>query len=405
MKYGIIVATLAVAISASVVALEYKNVASSDFGRFLGSILFVDSSTTASLKLQHSRAQQGGQEKVNILIVPGHDDDWSGTAFKGMREADLNLQLGEALARFFKKEKNIAVVITRDQNGYRKEFSDYFVKERQKITAYRNAQRKLMQNAIDKNLVTHYVEVSHNAAIDEVGIRLYGINKWANEHNTHITLHIHFNDYSGRKYNTPGKYTGFVIYIPEKQLSNSKGSVALAQSVFARLSNGISVSSFPLEKKGIVEDQELIATGSNNSLDPAALLIEYGYIYEPQLINQELRDAFITEAAFQTYLAIKDFFGEKVSDKYQTTLLPYVWNKDYQKDDRSKDIMSMQMALLKEGTYPPGGMTTNECPISGIFGECTKKALIAFQENNNILPASGYFGETTQAKLNELYGQ
>ena len=42
---------------------------------------------------------------------------------------------------------------------------------------------------------------------------------------------------------------------------------------------------FPGE--GVVEDQELIAIGSFNTLNPIGLLIEYGYIYESQFYNKK----------------------------------------------------------------------------------------------------------------------
>ena len=150
----------------------------------------------------------------------------------------------------------------------------------------------------------------HNDAPKDVALRLFGINKWANEHKVDIIIHIHFNDSGPRRAGAPGEYNGFTIYTPERQYSNSQASMDIAKRVFKRLSKMFSVSNLPGEDAGVVEDQELIAIGSSNTVDAASLLVEYGYIYEPQFRVPAVRVMVLRELAFQTYLGLADFFGE-----------------------------------------------------------------------------------------------
>ena len=52
-----------------------------------------------------------------------------------------------------------------------------------------------------------------------------------------LVIHIHFNDYPNRKLNRVGEYSGFSIYIPEKQLPNYEKSFEIVNSVFSQLKN------------------------------------------------------------------------------------------------------------------------------------------------------------------------
>jgi len=129
----------------------------------------------------------------------------------------------------------------------------------------------------------------------------------ANENKIDIVIHIHFNDYPRRNQKQAGRYSGFAIYVPEPQFSNGRASKALADSVSSQLKKNFPVSNMPLEKSGVVEDQNLIATGANNSLDSAVLFIEYGYIYESQFVNPQTQLSAIKELTFQTHQGIKNF--------------------------------------------------------------------------------------------------
>ena len=260
-----------------------------------------------------------------------------------------------------------------------------------------------MKALVNVGLIDATSGVEHNSAPSDVALMLYGINVWANNQGFDIILHIHFNDHDGRASDRPGKYSGFTLYTPEKQFSNSEGSNELAKKIFARLSTYFAVSNLPGESVGITEDQDLIAIGAFNTLDPASVLIEYGYIYESQFIDKEVRPLAIREIAFQTYSGIKDFF-ESGDVPNKKSALEYIgWNKNFGKGDFSDhDVFSLQMFLSREGIYPPPGFSKNDCPISGSFGHCTEKSVIIFQKKHDISPASGFVGPKTRYVLNSL---
>ena len=123
-----------------------------------------------------------------------------------------------------------------------------------------------------------------------------------------IVLHLHFNDYPGRAYDLPGKYSGFAIYIPDDQLPNYRASSEIAQSIRQELKKNQTESNFLKEKDIIIEDQQLIAVGSNASRDGVSILLEYGYIYEPEFANKAERTRALQQLAKQTYAGVKNFF-------------------------------------------------------------------------------------------------
>lgn len=355
---------------------------------------------------------------LNILIVPGHDNISVGAEFQGLKEADLNAEVANDLFDLLQKDRKFNVFVTRNKNGdYNDWFSAYLENQKSAISVFRDYSRKIMTYAVNKGLVKKYrPKVYHNPASDDASLKLYGVNKWANQNDADIVIHIHFNDYPTRKYNLPGKYSGFAIYVPENQLPNSRASVELAKSIKNRLEKYFPKSNFPGEAATIVEDQQLVAVGSSGSLDAAALLVEYGYIYESQFINSQLRPLVMKELALQTYLGIRNYFEpmqSAVYGVYNTTLLPYHWAQNLDKGMRgSEDVMHLQAALLKEGFYPSLGKNLSDCPINGNFGDCTFDAVCAFQEKykDEILSplklnkCTGSVGPTTCADLNRLYG-
>lgn len=240
-----------------------------------------------------------------------------------------------------------------------------------------------MCSEINSGNVSVYKGVPHISVTQDGLIKLYGINKWADENKVDLVVHIHFNDYGSRPQNQPGDFTGFAVYVPEKQYSNSQASVAIARYIFNRLGAYEAPSNQPKESAGIVPEQDLIAIGSNNSLDPPGMLIEYDYIYEPQFLYPGTRKKELKELAFQTYSGIKDFFSGATSTGkiYETTLLPHKWNFDLGNGTiGSVDVLSLQAALSKGGVYPPSGFSKNECPITGVFKSCTSEAVKKFQQ-------------------------
>lgn len=141
--------------------------------------------------------------------------------------------------------------------------------------------------------------------------------------------------------------------------------------------------------------------GAYNTLDSAGLLIEYGYVYEPQFTNSNTRKDVLQEMAWQTYLSILDYF-DKSSEK-ENVILPYEWNSNLRKGiNNDEGVLALQFLLAKKGFYPPSGSNLNICPISGSFGNCTLQAVKDFQKEYNISPASGFVGELTREQLNEL---
>lgn len=342
-------------------------------------------------------------QPIKILIVPGHDNHSKGTHFDGFDEVEFNRIVADYLYDFLKEEPAFEVMRAHENGEYTSELQEYFEEEKESIAEFRNEYKKQMDDLIKEGKVTTHSGVDHNFAASEVALRLYGINKWANEQGVDLVVHVHFNDYPGRKWNQSGKYSGFAIYVPEKQFSNARVSHQFADYIYNRLSMFWSQSDLPAEREGVIEDQELIAIGSFNTLDAASVLIEYGYIYEGRFQEPDVSDAMFKELAFQTYVGIKSFFEKGIESSFATSLIPYKWSKDVVAEGSySADILSLQAHLSLLGYYPPTGKDSTNCPLTGFLGDCTKDALQAFQEDKNILPANGFFGPKTREVLNNL---
>lgn len=378
------------------------------------SVFFKDSVTEVSLKQLYAKAEKSGHrkrgEKVKVLIVPGHDAQFSGTAFNGLKELELNLALGEKLFTLLKTEPSLDVHLSQTKSGYSPQLLAYFENNRQSIFEFIGKQKGEMENFVRAGEIQRVINVKHNPAPSEMIFRLFDMNKWANENGMDVVIHIHFNDYPGRRKDREEKYSGFSIYVPENQYSNAKGSKSVAKSIYQRLAKLYPQSNLAVEDDGVIEDQELIAIGANNTLDGASMLIEYGYIYESLFSNPDLRNTAISDLALQTFLGIMDFFGENpdklAGGEHQTDYVPYDWQEDMKTGgEADADVLSLQAALVLEGVYPPQGETKNDCPLSGYFGQCTEKSVKAFQEKHEISPAKGFVGEKTRAKLNELFGE
>jgi len=349
---------------------------------------------------------------LKILVVPGHDNEYPGAEYGGLREADLTLSTAKALVGLFKGDPHFQVFTTRNftTGRYTEEFGRYFVSEKAAIEKFRADSSKLMHSLIVNNVAEDKSTPYHGFASSEVSERLYGINKWANDHGIDIVIHLHFNNYPRANDSSPGAYNGFAMYIPEPQFPNAVASNDLARSVFKVLKNNFSVSNFPPEAQGVVADQDLIAVGSNASLDKAAFLIEYGYIYEAQFRNAAVRAKILPELAYFTFVGLTRYFestpGTDQNGRFETTLLPYEWKRPLTQGLRGDpDVLSLQTALHIEGVYPPSGKTLGQCPINGNFGPCVASALEFFQKKYNLREALGSFGAATRDTLNGLYGQ
>jgi N-acetylmuramoyl-L-alanine amidase len=379
----------------------------SDVGALFAGVFFTESSTPEGLRDTYAAAQRG-EGRIRVLIVPGHDDEAWGTEFRGVREADMNAAVGEELTRLLARDSAYEPLLIRSREGYAAGFAEYLVQEKPRILAFLKEKKQVMSELIRSGELHMKTGVIHNNAPTRVAQTLYAINAWANEHGVDIVLHIHFNDYPGRPTHRAGRYNGFSLYVPERQFSNARASRAVADALFAQLSRFYAESNLPVEDSGVVEDQELIAIGAYNTLDPAAVLIEYGYIYEQRFLDDDVRAQTMRELAFQTYQGLNRFFGKygELFQRYPTTLLPHEWREPLsQGTNAHPSVLSLQAALLLEDLYPPAGASKRDCPLTGSFGPCTARAVTAFQERNGIAPASGTVGPQTLAKLNEKYSR
>jgi N-acetylmuramoyl-L-alanine amidase len=398
-------------------ALEYVNTAFRKFDQLFvvaegnwAAALLHRPVTVAELQNKYNSTQG---KKVRVLVVPGHEPGYGGAEYGSLKEREMTVELSQYLGQLLKNNGHFDVMLSRDNNNWSPTFMEYFIKQWDPIITFYKENKEDNLKILHASLDTPHTPspgsgkgVQHVAARTDVALRLYGINKWENENAVDIAIHVHFNDYPGHAANGPGKYSGFAMYVPEKQYANSTTTRAVAESVFKRLSKYNAVSNLPLEDEGIVDESELIAIGAYNTTNSASMLIEYGYIYEPQFQNDDVRHSTLRDLAFQTYLGLQDFFGSgnDVSFAYDTLMLPHSWEGNVSADKAStSDVLALQSALLLDGFYPGEGKTKNDCPRSGNVGPCTLAALKAFQKRYGITGEDGVMGPKTRLLLNGKY--
>lgn len=277
------------------------NSAGSLSGR-LGALVFQETITAKDLRNDYRRG------RLKVLIVPGHDNQFSGAIYGGMREADLNIEFARHLAEVFAGDDKLQVSVARDlvSGGYDKNIANYFNTERDSILSFKTAKKILMAELVSSGLIEDRSNNNHAFAKDEIAYRLYGINKWINDNDIDLVIHVHFNDYPGHK-KVPGKYTGVTVYVPDEQYPNGKASEAIGDAIFTELNKIRPASNNPLELGGVVPGQELIAIGSNASVDAAAVLVEYGYIYEPEFQSSVEREKIFKAMAEKTYKGLAEY--------------------------------------------------------------------------------------------------
>lgn len=251
---------------------------------------------------------------IKILVVPGHDNEVWGAQYGNIKEADMNLNLATRIYNSLKKDKRFEVYITRkaglepSQSGYVKEFADYFSLRSDEIKAFKDRSKATTKEKISNGIIEQKENPPHNSVTEETAIKLYGINKWADENQIDAVIHVHFNDYPRASTWIKGVHKGFAIYIPEEQMVNSKESTKLAKSIFTQLHKKYMTSTYSEELGGLVPDQSLIALGSNGTLLPSvrSVLIEYGYIY--RFPTKASRDSAYINMANLTTTGIKNYF-------------------------------------------------------------------------------------------------
>jgi N-acetylmuramoyl-L-alanine amidase len=314
--------------------------------------------------------------KIKILIMPGHEPQSGGTGFRGYFERDIAVDIAQDLAVYLEKNPHFQIIVARDQKGWNPTLASYFNQHASDILAYKDAQTALMNKYLATGQIqSPSMQIEHHDANSQTALELYGINKWSSENGVAITLHLHLNDYPGRPRGGEGTYNGFAVYVPDYQFSNASVSKAVGEAIASRLAAYHATSTLPQESAGVIEDQQLIAIGSNNSASNAAALIEYGYIYEKQFQNAATRSLAEQDYAYATYLGLQDFFRDAVPTQYGSAALPHLWGSTPPQKTTTPDMYALQSALHHAGLYPPAGRSFGDCPISGYFGDCTKAAL------------------------------
>lgn len=349
-----------------------------------------------------TRTRRTREQKVRVLIVPGHQPEVGGTTFDGLYERDIVVDIADALAELLATNPHYEVLVARGKESWNPVLQLYFDTRALEIEKFIQSQKLQMEKHLARGTILPEADqVYHNTTSAQGALQLYGINKWAGENNIDITLHIHLNDYAGRRARSVGTYDGFSIYVPDLQYSNGAASKEIGMALAARLNAYHATSTLRQERIGVIEDQDLIAIGSNNTSDAAAILVEYAYIYEPQFRVPAVRALAVVDYAHQTYLGLQDFFDDPVPATFGTVSFPYDWSKVSLKTGVSgPGVYALQAALHHLGFYPANGDNFSECPISGKVGSCTRTALKAYQEVRG-LDVTGTLGPKTRAALEQ----
>jgi hypothetical protein len=210
--------------------------------------------------------QYKAPHSYRVLIVPGHSNSESGAQYNGLVESNLNIELAYNLAFLLESDPDFSALVSRKPNGQLSNWLSYYIEQEDAyITSFRNVSRRRFQESIARGEVEDRSTPYHNFASTKAAYELYALNHFANANDIEAVIHLHFNDDGERRPNKPGKYKGFTIYVPERQLPNAKESIALGIILRDKIALFFPTSSMPFEKGGFVEDQELIAIGSNAS--------------------------------------------------------------------------------------------------------------------------------------------
>lgn len=260
-----------------------------------------------------SRGEASVAKPIKILLVPGHDNEVWGAKYGNVKEANMNLEVATQVYNLLKKDKRFKMYITRDIAGYTKEFADYFPAQRDAILTFEQAAKKIMNSNVASGNFIQKENAPHHTVSEDIALRLYGFNKWANENKIDAIIHFHFNDYPRPNSQKIGQYKGFAIYMPDGQFANSRESGQLAADIFIQLNKKYASSDWKPEAGGLVPDQKLIAIGANNTLSASvrSVLIEYGYVYEKKFRTKAARLSAYKNMSILTTQGIKNYFYPK----------------------------------------------------------------------------------------------
>ena len=165
-------------------------------GKNVAAVFFHESVTMSELNQKYQN-QNSSKGKVNLLIVPGHEPDLGGAEYNGLKERDMAVDLSDYLLSFLKNNDHYKITITRDKQDWNQTFSNYFANNWNSIVAFVANQKSQMKSLMNVGTIVPVSSAYHTVAKPDIALRLYGVNKWANENNVDIVLHIHFNDYAG----------------------------------------------------------------------------------------------------------------------------------------------------------------------------------------------------------------
>ncbi|HEY0979225.1 MAG TPA: peptidoglycan-binding protein [Candidatus Paceibacterota bacterium] len=367
---------------------------------------FEETVTTDDLAQAYAEARAGGKP-LRILIVPGHEPAQGGTMFAGYYERELVVDIAARLKEELGSDTAFEVLVARGTQGWNDDLARYFAREEDDIEEFVEDHKRDMRRLERRGRIADPEnQAPHNEAASDVALRLYGITKWANEHEVDLMVHLHLNDETGHPEDERGAHSGVAIYVPDEIYGNAAASRAIAEPVFARLQATNATSTFGFEQEGVLEDRDLIAIGANNTSEVPSLLIEYGYIYEER-ITDGAREALFADFAYQTALGIKDFFGSPGRPQFATKALPRAFTADLlattTASSTPEDIYALQAALTTLGFYPGTEASLNVCPVSGILNECTTEAVKAFQKAKGF-EQTGTLGPLTRGALNASLG-
>ncbi len=250
--------------------------------------------------------------KIKILIVPGHEPNAGGAdEFKKIKERDLNLQLSEILKKDLSANPSLEVILARDKNGWNKDLENYVETSSTTIMNWVADMKDKMFAKVDAGeMKLINPGMKHNEATSSAVLYLYGTNKWIAENNIDLVLHVHFN--SNPKINGKPIFSGYCMYVPEKQYSNSTSSKIFANYLNEEISKIEKPSTMLQEKNIIIPDQELIATGNYDTLKIPSVAIEYAYIYEPMMLSSTTRNIFIEKSASSTATAVENYISNEL---------------------------------------------------------------------------------------------
>lgn len=247
------------------------------------------------------------EDRVRVLIVPGHEPDSEGAVYLDRKERDLVVVIAKKLADLLSEDERVEVLVVRNENDFNQPLREYFDTHADEIRAWQSDMKESYKSIVEKGIIEDVKEIEHNNASADASLHLHGINKWSNENNVDLVVHLHVNDDVRKNRKKPGKYSGFSLYVPEKQFDNAEESMRLAEHMKVALSENFGTSTLKVEEKTIIESQDLIAVGKYNSLKVPATLIEYGYIYEPMFEKEIFERETAALMAEKTYRAIETY--------------------------------------------------------------------------------------------------